>query len=142
MTLEVCKIALTAQNSPDGNANNYYFLSTYGVYSGAIATETGITGNDNQNTQNPNNAEDFSGYPLTPIKELVRTSILGTAHVRVDVTPQNGGTTSSHKYTIHYDTSKGDTVFNNLIGKVWPVGKGAQGTIADVSVPRRAITSY
>ena len=116
-----CKVVSTEP------ANTYYFLTSYGVYTGEIATETGITAETSDTTA------EFDAAPLTSVKELIRQDILSSCDVRVTDPVSN----EYYDKVLHLNSEKASTFATGIIGKTWPTGKGAGSPVSDVLYRRR-----
>jgi len=145
--LDICKVTDTSGGGTGGSggsggsggggtSTDYYFKTTHGVYvsGNAISDATGITAEGAD--------EDWSVYPLTSVKELLRAGIIHD--IKVKVGAANGGSSNAATKTyikgLHYADSKADTVEDALADSPWPVGKGADGTVQDVFTPRRVVS--
>jgi len=123
------RVSLGLNAGNDGNPTDiYYFLAPKGVYTGDIATTTGIS--------EPETPGLFDNEVLSNIKELVRGEVLNTSKVIVFDATNN----VTWFKTLHYSPDK--TSFKaDIKGKLWPVGKGAQvaiaGTMTSVRIKSR-----
>lgn len=119
--LDRCKVT-TAPIPAEGTnpalpGTDYYFLSSHGVYVDEIATVTGVEAEKFPTT-------DFSSFPLTSVKALLRAEVMYRRSVEVR-------DSTGKKYTKHLIVvDANDTDFPELIeDKIWPIGKGSGSPI-------------
>ncbi len=123
------KYSVTITGEPAGT---YYFQTSYGVYTGTIATATGVTA-PTESTQDA-----FDAAPLVSVKELIRVGALVRKYV--EVSDANSGNRWIKTLLCSGDKilSFDDAIITDA-GVNWPVGKGAGVPITD-TVNRRRVT--
>lgn len=126
-----CKVTIAAVeatgSTPASPEENYYFLSTYGVYTGTIATATGVTAEDADT--------DFSDEVITPVKALLKQGTLGR---EVIILKDEAGKRYRKTLLVGADQSADfDTL---IVDDVWPVGKGAGAKVFEVINPLRVVS--
>ncbi|MHC5719584.1 MAG: hypothetical protein ACYTX0_47970, partial [Nostoc sp.] len=126
-----CQVTIAAvpatSTTPASPEENYYFLSSYGVYVGTIATATGVKAEDSDN--------DFSNEVITPVKALIRSGILGRESL---IIKDEAG--KSYRKTILVGLNQQDDFETLIVDDVWPVGKGTGGKVFQVTNPLRVIS--
>lgn len=130
--LDRCKVTVpevpAVGDIPAVPAQDYYFLSTHGVYTGDIATTTGVTAEDFPTT-------DFSSFPLTPVKALMRKEIVYRRNVIVK-------DSTGKKYSKSLLVADANlTAFPEEIeDKIWPIGKGSGSPIYGSATRTRVVS--
>ena len=126
-----CQVTVSAveatSTTPASPEENYYFLSTYGVYTGTIATATGITQEDAEN--------DFADEVITPVKSLLRQGVLGR-----DVITVKDATGKKYRKTLLVGTDQQADFDTLIVDDTWPIGKGAGGKVFQVINPLRVVS--
>lgn len=122
VALTRCKVSIPAAGSSP--AQDFYFLTTTGLYAGDIATVTGVLA-ETQDT-------DYSDEVMVPIKELVRQGVITTKTVLV-----TGSDGKEYRRTLHVGDAQLAAFANAIEGKSYPVGKGAPANIEGTLNVRR-----
>ncbi|MEH2461985.1 hypothetical protein [Nostoc sp.] len=129
--LSRCKVTIAAvpatQTTPASPEENYFFLSTYGVYVGTIATATGITAEDAEN--------DFSDEVITPVKALLRSGIISRESL---IVKDEAG--KSYRKTIHVGVDQEVDFETLIVDDIWPIGKGTGGKVFQVTNRLRVLS--
>jgi len=124
--LQLLQVTSTALTTPVAvPATTYYFLGSVNVYTGDIATGTGVSIAD---------AKLDGVVPRTSVKELLLAGVLKTVDLEV-----TKGTTIYRKQ-LRYSGSQEATVKGALLTKSWPTGVAQGGTITDDLDPRRVVS--
>ncbi|MHC5728419.1 MAG: hypothetical protein ACYTXY_30765, partial [Nostoc sp.] len=124
-------------STPATPAQNYYFLSTYGVYTGDLNSDTDIAGVTGILAEVPGTT-DYSPFTFSAIKELVRSGIITTRVVIV--TDKSGTTIVKRRKTLHVSKDAKDD-FDDLITQcTWPIGLGAGQPITNATNVRHIKT--
>lgn len=121
--------------APATTEGGYYFLATSGVYAGDLATAVGI-----QNQATAGEDEDWSGEPLTSIKELLRCGIIDETNV---IVADSSGNEYTYKMYVNSDIGANDEALITKLkaGVKWTgKGKGNGGTTQRI-VHRRHVVS-
>ncbi|MEH1851452.1 MAG: hypothetical protein V7L11_07145 [Nostoc sp.] len=126
-----CKVTIAAVEAtgttPASPEENYYFLSTYGVYAGTIATATGVTAEDADT--------DFSDEVITPVKALLKQGVLGR-----EVVILKDETGKKYRKTLLVGADQQADFDTLIVEDVWPVGKGASAKVFEVINPLRVVS--
>jgi hypothetical protein len=129
--LQICKVTTKAVAASTGvaaqPATDYYFQTTANLYTGDIAANSGIKAEPAD--------EDYSVFPLTAVKELLRAGVIESARVRIEMSDES----TYYERNIHYNTDN-DAAPDGLIGTKWPVGKPAGGKIIDTLNVRSVVS--
>ena len=131
--IEICKCILTAGEGNNATQSNYYFESSYAVYTGPLATAVGIIG------ESSNSDNDWSQEPLYSIKELLRTGILKETFVEVE----KNGSTREYKLYVSSDIGlEDDDLITAIAGGILWNGEGlSKGGKTTRFVNRRRVVS-
>ncbi len=124
--LDRCKITIAAVpaagSTPAIPEKDYYLLTSYGVYTGDLTSDTDIAGVTEILAEVPG-VTDYSPFTFSTIKELIRSGVITTRVVIV--TDKSGSTIVKRRKTLHVSSDAKDD-FDNLITQcTWPIGKGA-----------------
>ncbi|OYE04745.1 hypothetical protein [Nostoc sp. 'Peltigera membranacea cyanobiont' 232] len=126
-----CKVTVGAVaatgDTPASPEENYYFLSTYGVYAGTIATATGVTAEDADT--------DFSDQVIVPVKALLRQGVLGR-----EVITLKDEAGKKYRKTLLVGVDQQADFDTLIVDDVWPVGKGAGARVFTVMNPLRVVS--
>ena len=126
-----CKVTVAAvaatQTTPASPEENYYFLSTYGLYSGTITTATGVMAEDAENN--------FSDEVLTPVKNLLRQGVLNR---EVLIVKDSAG--KKYRKTVLVGVDQQADFDTLIVDDVWPIGEGAGGHVFGVINPLRVVS--
>ena len=126
-----CKVTIAAvaatNTTPASPEENYYFLSTYGVYKETIATATGVMAEDEENN--------FSDEVITPVKALLRQGVLGR---EVVIVQDEAG--KSYRKTLLVGQDQQQDFDTLIVDDVWPIGTGANGKVVRVMNPLRVVS--
>jgi hypothetical protein len=120
---DLLTVTQTSGSGTGSTSQTFWFLGTKNLYTGDIATATGVS------VAQTSDAE----QPRTAVKELLLRGVLKTANAYVKVG------TNTYKYKIRYAASQ-TSAEENLVGKNIPTGKAQGNAITKVGDPRR-ITS-
>lgn len=126
-----CKMT-TAAVAADGDtpavpSRDYYFLSTFGVYAGDIASATGVLAEAADT--------DYSDFPLTPVKSLLRKGLMAREQVIV-----KDSTGKKYRKTLLVNDVNSEGFDEGILGKIWPVGKGAGAAVSETTTPVRVVS--
>ncbi|MBN3897105.1 MAG: hypothetical protein HWQ41_18055 [Nostoc sp. NOS(2021)] len=132
--LDRCKLTIAAVaaagSTPATPAQDFYFLTSYGVYTGDLESDTDIAGVTEILAEVPGTT-DYSPFTFSAIKELVRSGIITTRVVIV--TDTSGTTIKKYRKTLHVSRDAKDD-FDDLITQcTWPIGKGAGQPITNAT---------
>ena len=126
-----CKVTIAAvaatSTTPASPEENYYFLSTYGVYKETIATATGVMAEDEENN--------FSDEVITPVKALLKQGVLGR---EVVIVQDEAG--KSYRKTLLVGQDQQEDFDTLIVDDVWPIGTGANGKVVRVMNPLRVVS--
>lgn len=126
-----CKVTIAAipptQTTPASPEENYYFISTYGVYKETIATATGVMAEDEDNN--------FADEVITPVKALLRQGVLSR---EVVIVKDEAG--KSYRKTLLVGQDQQEDFDTLIVDDVWPIGTGANGKVVRVMNPLRVVS--
>lgn len=126
-----CKVTIAAVEAtgttPASPEENYYFLSTYGVYTGTIATATGVTAEDAENN--------FADEVITPVKALLRQGVLGR---EVVIVKDDAG--KKYRKTLLVGADQQADFDTLIVDDTWPIGAGTGGKVSEVINPLRVVS--